>query len=557
MRVPTLATRTLALTLTFTLGLLAAGSCRAIADNAAFALAPKSASIAIDARGLTELLAAGKAASVRPALEAVAGRDAVITFDVLSRRCRDGADTIAQDVFSGRVCFSLSPVEQDAAPDARRIADAPVVWMFGIEADNTRCERALTLLGAKLRSPGWFDAAAERIIIRRAGGWLLIAPMPHGEALLEAASQRINVEDAAVSLLGEPLIQQLLVSDAPVRVFVRHDQPIGGATCIGVRAREHGHATGLRAEVDGNYDAAPIGRVGEEGALDKHLVNAFEDRAVMVMSNPCTGAPTKGDAYWLALLPELAAAPAMQANLSGERVMVVGQCATHAAPAMAVAWRVEDAEQAHSDQEHFMQGLLCGLARANEVKSEVKSDAKGEATTDSTTDASPANATSATRPPADHALGRFFDRYLGKPFKLSQCELCWSTVRTPCGGWQVYASDPEWLNDVSARLLNASCSEDERPSAGGIGFCDGPRAAALLRRWQPFVGGTQASEASKRTLHGIRALANTIEQVGRVRFEYDAPLAGRVHAVIDFEPLGSLTPANESIDRTAGVRSGG
>ena len=524
---------------------------RVRADNAGFALAPKSSSIAIDARGLSALLAAGNASSIRPVLEAVAGRDAVVTFDALSRRCNEGADTIAHDVFSGRVAFSLSTVEvADAVKLARQgevRVETQTVWMFGIEADNMRCERALTLLGAKFRSPGWFDAAAEHLIIRRASGWLLIAPMPHGEALLEAASKRIAVEDASVSLLGEALMQQLLVSDAPVRMFVRHEHPIGGATCIGIRARTEGGTRGLRAEIDGVYDSAPIGRQGGEAALDPHVVKAFEDRAVMVLSNPCTGALSKGDAYWLALLPELASAPAMRANLSGERVMLVGQCSKHLMPAMAVAWRVEDAEQAKGDQEQFMQGIMCGLTRANDVKGDTKNDVTSDTKSD----------VKAAAP----ALGQFFDRYLGKPFKLSDAVLCWETVATPCGGWQVYANDPEWLTDVSARLTTSSCIDGERPNACGLGFCDGPRAATLLRRWRPFASDTSPADMHNRVLHGIHAIANMMEQLGRVRFEYHAPCAGCIRAVIDFEPLGTLEPSRgtlepsrETFDRAAGVR---
>ena len=524
---------------------------RVRADNAGFALAPKSSSIAIDARGLSALLAAGNASSIRPVLEAVAGRDAVVTFDALSRRCNEGADTIAHEVFSGRVAFSLSTVEvADAVKLARQgevRVETQTVWMFGIEADNMRCERALTLLGAKFRSPGWFDAAAEHLIIRRASGWLLIAPMPHGEALLEAASKRIAVEDASVSLLGEALMQQLLVSDAPVRMFVRHEHPIGGATCIGIRARTEGGTRGLRAEIDGVYDSAPIGRQGGEAALDPHVVKAFEDRAVMVLSNPCTGALSKGDAYWLALLPELASAPAMRANLSGERVMLVGQCSKHVMPAMAVAWRVEDAEQAKGDQEQFMQGIMCGLTRANDVKGDTKNDVTSDTKSD----------VKAAAP----ALGQFFDRYLGKPFKLSDAVLCWETVATPCGGWQVYANDPEWLTDVSARLTTSSCIDGERPNACGLGFCDGPRAATLLRRWRPFASDTSPADMHNRVLHGIHAIANMMEQLGRVRFEYHAPCAGCIRAVIDFEPLGTLEPSRgtlepsrETFDRAAGVR---
>ena len=509
------------------------------ADNAGFALAPKSSTIAIDARGLTDILDRENAASVRPLLEAVAGREAIATFDALARRCNTGTDTVAREVFSGRVAFALTET------------DVGIGWIFGIEADDARCERMLKLLGAKMRAPGRFDAIAERLTIRRVGGWLLIAPLPMGEAMLEEASARIAVEDPTVSLLGEPLVQQLLGSDASVRIFVRHDHPIGGATSIGLRTCARSGGRGLRAEICGVYESAPIGRPGEATALDPRVVGAFEDRAVMVVANPCSGVPTTSDAFWLALLPELAPSPAMRANLSGERVMAFGSCRAHPMPSLAVAWRVEDAEQARNDQDLLMRSVCCGLTRANET-SNVSAPSRAEGRPESNavpvlaSDLNAASETDVIATRRSRALGPFLDRYLGKPFKLGASEVCWDTVPTPCGGWQVYASDPEWLSDVVARLKVASCLDGPRPRMGGIGFCDGPRAAALLRRWKPLVAEPQNAMKEDRVARGIGALAETIERLGRLRFEYESPGIGRLNATVDIEPLGSLPAQPDS-----------
>ena len=81
---------------------------------------------------------------------------------------------------------------------------------------------------------------------------------------------------------------------------------------------------------------------------------------------------------------------------------------------------------------------------------------------------------------------------------------------------------------------------------GGIGFCDGPRAAALLRRWKPLVAEPQNAMKEDRVARGIGALAETIERLGRLRFEYESPGIGRLNATVDIEPLGSLPAQPDS-----------
>jgi hypothetical protein len=543
---------------------------RSFADNAGFALAPKSSSFAFDARGLSELLGRENATSIRPIVEAVAGRDALLTFDALARRCNAGSDTVAREVFAGRIAFALVDLEVTAPATGATgnaagsqgggvpASNSQIVtsWIFGIQADDDRCERVLSMLGARLRGPGNFEAPTEGLHARRVGGWLLIAPTNGADVVLDQAAKRIAVEDSESSLLGEPLAQHLLVSDAPLRVFIRHDAPIGGATAIGIRPSVVQGGSGLRAEIEGRYDDIPIGEPGLKHALDGVLMRAFEERAVFAIANPADGVPDPSDAFWLALVPELRPSPAMRANLAGERLLVVGASSRAAAPAMAVAWRVDDSVQAERDQRLQMRGVLCGLVRATEqgaatpresddaTRPDARIQPKREAppTTDPGTD--PATEQSGT------ALGPFFDRYLGKSFKLGDCILCWSTVRTPCGGWQVYASDNEWLGDVAERLERSSCSEEGKTPAGGIGFCDGPRAASVLRRWRPLAG----EDPNDRVGRGIDALAATIEQLGRLRFAYESPAPGRLTARIDLEPLGTLRSSQPASGASSGRR---
>ena len=505
------------------------------ADNAGFALAPKGAVFAVDARGVADLLEGDRGALVRPVLEAFAGPDALATFDLLAKRANAPGERLANEVFGGRVAFLLPAAAESSA------------WLLGFESDDQRCQHLLLMLSAKLTAPGRYDSASEHLALRRVGGWLLIAPSSaEGRALIDASALRVPAEDASESLIGEPLMQDLLASDASVRIFMRHRAPLGGATTIALR----GEKRGLHAEIGGSYDAPPLGLSPGRHELDAHLVRAFEDRAVLVVSNPANGIPGRGDAFWVALLPELVPPPAMRANLSGERVFLVGMSNDCDMPALACAWRIEDVEQAEVDQDHFMRGVSCAIGRSVEqgkVLPPSGAPPRGPTVAQSTNDrhavardVEPAHthesdAAMTTRNCAE--LGPFADRYLGTPFKLGQCQLCWKTVATPCGGWQVYSSDPNWLASVAERLTVSSCSDDVRIGAGGIGFCDGPRAATLLRRWQPLAvpGGRD------RVSSGLAAVSQMLERMGRMRFRYELSGPRQIRAIIDIEPLGRLS----------------
>lgn len=497
----------------------------AVADNAAFALAPRNASIAIDARCASDVLGVGGAA-MRPVLESIAGAQALATFDVLARRSNAQADAAVREVFAGRVVFYLTE-----APDGS------YAWLFGVQADDARCERVLKMLGAKMSAPQRFVSSTQNLFFRRVGGWLLIAPAAQGEPWLEGAAARAATEDAATSLLGEPLIQDFLASDAPVRMFMRHGAPVGGATLVALT--RVGEA--LRAEVRGTYDESPLGIGSRPRGLDAPAVRALEPVAMLALSNPSDGLPTASDAFWMALVPELKLSPAMRANLAGERLVAVGPSSDPARPAMAVAWRVEDATQGEADQDAYMHSVCCGLLRAAELPPPKQGEFQPVASHAERLRAVSrqlADPAESARRECD-ALGPFIDRYLGTSFKLGGSGLSWQTVATPCGGWQVYASDKEWLTLVAKTLAVSSCAADGESPATGVGFCDGPRAAAMVRRWKPLV--VDGAKGADRISRGLEAIAKTIEGLGRLRFRYQTPAAHRLEAVVDIEP--ALRPA--------------
>lgn len=479
------------------------------ADTAAFALAPRDAAVAVDARNIAGLLEGVEPATLRGVVENFVGREALETFDLLSRRS-SAARNIPREVFSGRIAFFIAG---DSAPD---------IWMLGFEAQDERCELILKMIGAKMLAPGRFDSFTERLLVRRAGGWMLLTPRLEGaEEALDAAAARIATEDPAHSLLGDPAIQRLIPNEAPVRVFMRHAAPLGGSTTIAL-ARA---GTALRATVHGTYDRMPLGLGTGTRRLDAALVRAFESDAAFVMANPANGKPGPSDVAWTAMVPEIVPSPAMRTNLAGERLMAIGVSAAHPMPAIALAWRVEDAEQAAVDQEHYIRTLCCGLTRAAE--------AAAGAVAPAARDAEQSAEQPVERVVRCIALGTFLDRYFGEEMRLSHAALSWRTVQTPCGGWQLYATDAEWLARVASRLERDSCGHEAEASdpVGAVGFCDGPRAAALLRAWKPL----SKPGADAALSPGISAVASAFEQLGRMRFEYRLPNARELDATVEIE----------------------
>jgi hypothetical protein len=270
----------------------------------------------------------------------------------------------------------------------------------------------------------------------------------------------------------------------------------------------------------------------EPARIDARVTAAFEDRAAFVVATPADGRVSATDSFFLALVPEFAPSPAMRANLSGQRVVAVGDHAELPIPSMAMAWRVDDAEQARSDQEALMRGVCCGLQRA----ADLPADAVGAPPpADAMAGASEEPAAMRCTP----LLGPFLDRHLGAPMRLGSASLCWTTRATRCGGWQVFASDDSWLGDTAERLEGAPCEVvADAPEVAGLGFCDGPRAASIIRRWRPLAG----DAPDDRVALGLEAVAEALSHLGRVRFEYTLPNSHRIDAVLRFEPRARLAP---------------
>ena len=384
-----------------------------------------------------------------------------------------------------------------AALSGRVILLAGDGWALAVDAGKEGNRALLQSLGAQLTAPSTYEIKSQGAIARLHNGWLVLSRHDlAGERISHALFAMLASHDAS------------LPPEVGLRIGLRHKLPMGGATALSVSTRE----SRLVVNIEGQYKELPFGTAARSVKLDRAIVSRFENSACVAVAQPCDGVPDASDALLVAVLPELMPPPAMRANLSGEKLFVVGRTCHKGAPNVACCVRVDDFDQAQDDQRTYMRRIESGMLRVISGGLGLENGLGGGKD---------------SRPP----LGRFIEQQFGKAFHLGAMELCWRTVPTPCGGWQVYASNAPWLEEVSSELERAGCPEDGFTVALGAGFIHGPRAGALLRGWKPLQDqGAQAANA------GIESIASLIDGLGAVQFRYALPAPGRLSAELVIEP---------------------
>ncbi len=408
----------------------------------------------------------------------------------------DGLDDIFSDSSNDHGALS-------AALDGRIIMLAGDGWALGVDAGPAGNRALLQSLGAQLASPGVYEIKSQGAQARTRNGWLVISPR-------DIASEQVAT--ALFAML--PMQDAALPPEVGLRIGLRHGPPNRGATAISVTTADRQ----LVVAIEGQYKQSPIGELQPSAPLSRAVVSKFERAGCAAIVQPCDGLPSAKQAFWVAVLPEVLPPPAMRANLSGEKLYVVGRGCQRGSPSLACCVRVDDYEQGSQDQRAYMMRIESGIIRSLSGGAGVENGVAGGGGAD--------------RP----LLGRFLEQQFGPALKLAPMALCWRTVPTPCGGWQVYASDSAWLESVCGELESAGCPQGTTELNAGIGFIDGPHAGAILREWRPL-----ARNEGEQGNPGIDALASLLEGLGMVRFRYATPQDGRVTAELRIDPPSALT----------------
>lgn len=428
----------------------------------------------------------------------------------------DSIKTVVRGVLGSRAFESLGELFASsgdghsaltAALDGRIILLVGDSWALGVDAGAAGNRALLHSLGAQLASPGVYEIKSQGAQARMRDGWLVIAPH-------DIASEQ--VAGALFAML--PMQDAALPPEVGLRIGLRHGAPNRGATAISVTTVDQQ----LLVAIEGQYKQSPLGDAQASAKLNTAVVGRFGKAACAAIAQPCDGLPSAKQAFWIAVLPELLPPPAMRANLSGEKLYVVGRGCPKGAPSVACCMRIDDFEQGSQDQRAYMMRIESGIVRSLSGGIGVENGVGGGG--------------GGLRPLSRPLLGRFLEQQFGSALKLGSMSLCWRTVPTPCGGWQVYASDAPWLESVCGELESAGCPQTSVELTAGTGFIDGPQACSILRTWKPL-----ASDDDPDGNVGIEALASLLDGLGVVHFRYALPQEGRVSAELRIEPPSAVT----------------
>ena len=256
------------------------------------------------------------------------------------------------------------------------------------------------------------------------------------------------------------------------------------------------------------------------------------------------------DAFLVASLPELVPTASFRRNLGSRRLVVVGEIdgdkttpkMNMRCPAIAVAYEVDDAEQARDDQDAIMKLAIEGL-RERFAKPQGVILPPTSISSDCAEGPRSAELSGLIRTLIDnHPLAR-------------TCSLNWRVVHGSSGAWQVYATHPEWLAKVGAALSSGARDAARPVDAANAGRCCGGKLASHLRSWcgeaNAFVGSGAApdAKATEKDLadfrDGIELLASFTERFRSVRWTIGVPSerALTIDVDADLAPSPSRSPA--------------
>ncbi len=415
-------------------------------------------------------------------------------------------------------------------------------WCLLTRVAQPDVELLLTRLGVVARANATFDAPDLHLAFAHRGEWLVIArdrtselfqataahPAQPIDGSLREALAVGGLDDTALATLGGGLASGRLAA-----VF-RGNEPFVGTSVMLADVREGR----LRCGLVGRYRNAPF--PGQEPRpIDLSVIDAFRQGSIAVQVDPIRTDIQPSDAFIVQLFPELRPTPAGRANFGDRRLILIGEVDGRSAepplrmrvPAIAIAYEVEDPDQAADDQDRMMSALI---ARARERFPVDGSSAQAGRNEDRP----------ATRPVRlrteeeprraerrSEALRPWVERYLDNHPLLRTASINWQTIRQGDRGWQVYATHAEWLASVSAILAAMPADrphEGAEPGASSValvssaGCCSGERLASHVRTWTDDAAAFGDIDREGFAL-GIELIASIAERFRGVRWTMTLP----------------------------------
>jgi hypothetical protein len=421
-------------------------------------------------------------------------------------------------------------------------------WVLLARMDERGLAELVERLRPIVRGDGRFELPEDRLAFTYRTPWLVVARSLE-EPLFRHFADRPMLE-AGPELersLAETFakVEPETLAPGQMAIALATSGPLAGRMAMTVSLKDGALAASMR----GDFDVPPLPEATQM-RLDASILAAFDGPAIAAMIDPIRpSALSSTEAFVVATLPEIKPSAAFQANFGRRRLVLVGEIdgarlerpLAMRCPAIAVAYEVDDGEQAIADQDRYVLGVLDGLR------------AKGIGVPPPTVPNDPAAVRTARTTPALVDL-------LGDHPLVRSTTLAWSTVRGPSGAWQVYATDPTWLATVAKTLATTDRvrpAGGARPLDGAAPDCDGPkefahagrcrgkRLASHLRTWTgeaPAFAGDDAEGFSR----GVELLATVADRFELVSWTVERPSAQRIDLTIKATLDAVTTPVDRA-----------
>ncbi len=398
----------------------------------------------------------------------------------------------------------------------------------------------IELLAQKLRAipraGAMFDVPEEHLAFAQRGEWLVVGRALDSVLFREIAER--GVMEAAPHL-GETIARTGLDAAAlaslgggRLAVIFRGSQPIAGDTALLLDLRD-GH---LRGGVRGRYANAPFPDA-KPRTVDVSVLGHFKDERAGCLAaelDPIRPTVTPGDAFLVTTFPELVPSPASRLNFSDRRLILVGEVdgakvtppLAMRCPAIAVAYEVDDADQATDDQDRMMTALVAGVRRRFAAPPVAGQPPRDEMP--------PIVIPPSKSQPRRVETSPFLKRFFGDHPLLRATSLNWQTVRGGDHAWQVYATHPEWLEAVSKSLATMPAAPADPREISSAGHCCGVRVASHLRSWTGEAAAFQSDDA-RGFARGIEFIASIAERFRAIRWTMTMPSDTSLELTIDAE----------------------
>ena len=193
-------------------------------------------------------------------------------------------------------------------------------WIHAVRwSDPIAVEFGLQKLGSRPMGAGRFRLPALGLELAIAGEWLLVGP--HGCPWLDAAVDKASLH--ALDRFAPDLADVAeLTGDlprSPIELVLRHADPIGGVSAVGIRPTSPTHAA---LELAGRYAASPL-PIRTVGNVDLELAARFDGRVAFATIESGIGLLDPLMIRHAARHPELVPAAELRRRFASQRIVVL------------------------------------------------------------------------------------------------------------------------------------------------------------------------------------------------------------------------------------------